>query len=230
MIRNKILIVDSDNILLKILKENYIVMTAVDGLQAVEEARIQEPDIIVMEIMLPKLNGLEVCRILRKEMSVPILILSAVNEEIEKVIALELGADDYMTKPFNERELFARIRSIIRRAEIVKKQELSKQETIPQLIKTAGLTIDVCGHRVFRGESVIKLTPTEFKLLVFLARKRVHVVSREQILKNIWGYDYTASTRMLDFHIRSLRQKIENDPYNPVHIVTVHGVGFKFKS
>lgn len=234
MIGSKILIVDSDNLLLEnlrndLLKEHYMVITAVDGLQALEEARIQKPDLILMESILPKLSGLEVCRLLRKEMAVPILILTVNIEEIDKVIALELGADDYMTKPFNKREVLARLRAMLRRSEITKQQELSKQETIPQLIRTVNFTIDVCGHRVFRGESIVKLTPTEFKLLIFLARNKGHVVKREQLLEKVWGYNCSDSTRMLDFHIRSLKQKIENDPSNPVHLVTVRGVGFKFE-
>jgi DNA-binding response OmpR family regulator len=234
MMKSKILIVDSDKMLLEILtdsflKENHIVMTATDGLQALEEARIQKPDIIIIEIMIPKLSGLEVCRILRKEMIVPIFILTNSVEEIDKLLALELGADDYMTKPFNLRELIARIRAMQRRMEIVRKLDLSEQEIIPQLMRVANLTIDVCSHCVFRGESVIKLTPTEFKLLGFLARKRGQVVSREHLIKKVWGYDCNNDSRILDFHIRSLRQKIEHDPPNPVHLVTVRGVGFKFK-
>jgi len=230
----KILIVDDDNGLLdslryNLLKENYTVVTAVHGLHALEVARTEKPDVIILDIMLPKLSGLEVCRILRKEMTEPILMLSTKVEEIEKVVALELGADDYMTKPFSLRELLARIRAMLRRVEMMKQELLPKQEALPQPIKIANLTIDVRGHCVFRGESIVNLTRMEFKLLVFLVTNRGQVFSRDRLLEKVWDCDCTFDTRTVDFHILSLRRKIEDDPSHPVQLVTARGFGYKFE-
>ena len=234
MMESKILIVDDDSALLdslryNLLKENYTVVTAVHGLQALEIARTENPDLIILDIILPKLSGLEVCRALRKEISTPILILTGRLEESDKVVALELGADDYMTKPFSLRELFSRIRAILRRAEMMKQEVLAKQETVPQPIRIANLTIDVRCHRVFRNETIVRLTPMEFQLLLFLVRHRGEVFSRDQLLEKVWGYDCAVETRTVDFHIRSLRRKIEDDPSCPVHLVTLHRLGYKFE-
>ena len=165
MTGNRILVVEDGQTLLdgftcNLLKESYGVVTAVDGVQALEVARSEKPDLIVLDIMLPKLDGLEVCRILRREgMAMPILMLTAKVKEIDKVAGLELGADDYMTKPFSVRELLARVRAMLRRVEMIKQEVLPKEETVPQPIKIANLKIDVTSHRVFRNKSILNLTP-----------------------------------------------------------------------
>ena len=230
----KILIVEDDQTLLDVLKynlagEGYNVLTAIDGAQALEVARSEKPELIVLDIMLPKLNGFEVCRILRKEMTVPVIMLTAKTEEIDKVVGLELGADDYMTKPFSLRELLARIRAMLRRAEMMKQEALSKQENVPQAIKIANLEVDLARHQVSLSGSIIHLSPKEFDLLAFLARNRGQVFSRDYLLERVWGYDFAGDTRTVDVHIRWLRQKIEDNPAHPTCLLAVWGVGYKFK-
>ena len=233
MIGSKILIVEDDRTLLDVLKYNltkdgYEVVGAVDGIQALELARSEKPDLIILDIMLPKLGGFEVCRVLRKEMTVPILMLTAKVDETDKVVGLEIGADDYMTKPFSLRELVARIRAMLRRAEMLKQEALSK-ETISAAIQIADLTIDFARHQAFLGGSVLHLSPREFELLAFLARNRGRAFTRDYLLEKVWGYDYTGDTRTVDVHIRWLRQKIEADPAHPQRLLTVRGLGYKFE-
>lgn len=233
MIGSKILIVEDDRTLLDVLKYNltkdgYEVVGAVDGIQALELARSEKPDLIILDIMLPKLGGFEVCRVLRKEMTVPILMLTAKVDETDKVVGLEIGADDYMTKPFSLRELVARIRAMLRRAEMLKQEALSK-ETISAAIQIADLTIDFARHQAFLGGSVLHLSPREFELLAFLARNRGRAFTRDYLLEKVWGYDYTGDTRTVDVHIRWLRQKIEANPTHPQRLLTVRGLGYKFE-
>ncbi|TSA54058.1 MAG: DNA-binding response regulator, partial [Dehalococcoidia bacterium] len=205
---NKILIVEDDQNLLatlkyNLLKESYDVIMAIDGAQAIEIARRERPELIVLDVMLPKLSGFEVCRILRKEMIVPILMLTAKTEEIDKIVGLEIGADDYMTKPFSMRELMARVRAMLRRAKMAE-PEPSDEKT---LLKINDLEIDPARHRASLRETVLNLTPKEFDLLVFLAKNKGFVFNREQLLEKVWGYDYAGDTRTVDVHIRWLRQK-----------------------
>ena len=230
----KILVVEDDKTLLDVLKynltkEGYEVVTAVDGVQALEVARSEKPDLIILDIMLPKLDGFEVCRILRKEMTVPILMLTAKVEEVDKVVGLEIGADDYMTKPFSLRELLARVRAMLRRAEMLMQETLSKEEAVPPAIKIANLKIDFARHEVSLGDSILDLSPKEFELLAFLVRNRKRAFTRDYLLERVWGYDYTGDTRTVDVHIRWLRQKIEADPAHPQHLLTIRGVGYKFE-
>jgi len=230
----RILIVEDDATLLDVLKynllrEGYGVLTAVDGVQALEVARSDKPDLVVLDIMLPKLDGLEVCRILRKDMTVPILMLTAKTEEIDKVVGLELGADDYLTKPFSLRELLARIRAMLRRVEMVRQEALPKQEAVPQTIKIADLEIDFARHQVSRSGLALDLSSREFDLLAFLVRNRGQVFSRDHLLEKVWGYDYAGDSRTVDVHIRWLRQKVEDDPAHPRHLLTLRGVGYKFE-
>ncbi|TLN06673.1 response regulator transcription factor, partial [bacterium] len=180
-------------------------------------------------IMLPKLDGFEVCRILRREMTVPILMLTAKTEEIDKVVGLELGADDYMTKPFSVRELLARIRAMLRRTEMMKQEIAASKEAQPSLVKVGSLEIDPTRHQVSLSGSVLDLSPKEFDLLAFLASNPGRVFSRDYLLERVWGYDYAGGTRTVDVHIRWLRQKIEVDPAHPRHLLTVRGVGYKFE-
>jgi two-component system OmpR family response regulator len=225
---SKILVVEDDRNLLETLeynlhREGYEVVTSTDGEDAVEAARKENPDLIVLDIMLPKLSGLEVCRILRKEMTVPIFMLTARNEEVDKIIGLEIGADDYMTKPFSMRELLARIRAMLRRAEMMSSQPTGGAGTL----KIKDLEINTERHQVTLNSVELDLSPKEYDLLVFLASNKGLVFSREQLLERVWGYDYAGETRTIDVHIRWLRQKIENDPSKPKKLQTVRGVGYK---
>jgi DNA-binding response OmpR family regulator len=231
---NKVLVVDDDINLLDTLKYNlikdgYNVIQAEDGIQALEVARQEKPDLILLDVMLPGIDGLEVCRILRKEMAVPILMLTAKTAEIDKVVGLELGADDYITKPFSIRELMARIRAMFRRSQWQEEQKLPTESTARSVLKANSLEVDVVGHRVLRRGKVLKLSPKEFDLLSFLMRHRSQVFNREQLVEKVWGYDYVGTARTVDVHIRSLRRKIENNPIKPEHLITVHGFGYKFE-
>jgi two-component system OmpR family response regulator len=226
----KILIVEDDQNLLatlkyNLIKENYSVVTAIDGVQALEITRREKPGLIVLDVMLPKLSGFEVCRILRKEMTVPILMLTAKTEEVDKIVGLEIGADDYMTKPFSMRELLARIGAMLRRAEMARLQPVGAEK----VLKINDLEIDSGRHKAFLKGTALELTPKEFELLSFLARNKGFVFSREQLLEKVWGYDYAGDTRTVDVHIRWLRQKIESNPAKPKRLVTVRGTGYKLE-
>jgi DNA-binding response OmpR family regulator len=229
----KVLIVEDDETLLgvlkyNLLKEGYGVITARDGLEAVNLARGEHPDLIILDLMLPKMNGLEVCRAVRKDLIIPILILTAKAEEIDKIVGLEVGADDYMTKPFSLRELLARVRAMLRRTQMAKESGKSESPEA-QLIQAGNLKIDLSRHSVQNHGVSLELTPKEFDLLVFLAHNRSRVFSRETLLEKVWGYDYAGDTRTVDVHIRWLRKKVEENPDSPVHLITVRGAGYKFE-
>jgi two-component system OmpR family response regulator len=226
---DKILVVEDDRTLLDVLKynlvkEGYNVITATDGAQALEIARSQKPELIVLDIMLPELDGLEVCRILRKDMTVPILMLTAKDEEIDKVVGLEIGADDYMTKPFSMRELLARVRAMLRRTKMARLE--SAEEA---MVNIGNLEIDIPRRRTTLSGVMLDLTQKEFDLLAFLARNKGLVFSREQLLERVWGYDYAGGTRTVDVHVRWLREKIEENPAKPKRLITVRGVGYKLE-
>jgi two-component system OmpR family response regulator len=228
MDKYKILAVEDDANLLNTLaynlrREDYEVVTASDGVDAVESARRENPDLIVLDVMLPKMSGLEVCRILRNETTVPIIMLTARSEEVDKIIGLEIGADDYMTKPFSMRELLARIRAMIRRAGMT----VDQPGVTEKIIRIDNLEIDTDRHRVSVTGRDLELSPREYDLLVFLAVNRGFVFSREQLLEKVWGYDYAGDTRTVDVHVRWLRQKIESDPSKPEKLITVRGTGYK---
>ena len=225
--KNKILVVEDDPNILEALKynlgkEGYETITAVDGVQALETARTSKPDLIILDIMLPKMSGFEVCRILRKEMAVPIIMLTARDDEIDKITGLDLGADDYMTKPFSMRELMARVRALLRRMEI----KLVIPETT---VKFGDVEIDIRHHMITRAGITLNLSPKEFDLLVFLAGNKGLVFSRDQLLEKVWGYEYSGDTRTVDVHIRWLREKIENNSEEPKRLITIRGVGYKFE-
>ncbi|MDY6918462.1 MAG: response regulator transcription factor [Chloroflexota bacterium] len=233
MAGTKVLIVEDDETLLEVLRynfarEGYRVATATDGGAALDVARSERPDLIVLDIMLPGLDGLEVCRILRKETTVPILMLTAKAEEIDKVVGLELGADDYVTKPFSVRELLARVRAMLRRVDMMQQPAAAAEDAVPT-IRFGELEIDTARHTVVRGTSSIALSPKEFELLVFLARNKGRVFSRDVLLDRVWGYEYAGDTRTVDVHVRWLRQKIETDPSKPRYLLAVRGVGYKLE-
>jgi len=240
----KILLVDDENTLLETMAYNleqsgYQVITAADGYSALEAARKEEPDLVILDIMLPGIDGLEVCRQLRREhntATIPILMLTAKGEEIDKVVGLEVGADDYVTKPFGRRELLARVRALLRRAEYPPAhsgeygQDNVSEHRAPARELVAGpLRIDLAGRRVNCRGHELELQPKQFELLTYLIRNLGTVLTRDQLLHNVWGYDYVGDTRTVDVHIRWLREKIEEDPANPKLIQTVRGVGYVFR-
>ena len=240
----KILVVDDEPILVETIDYNlkqagYQVITAADGASALEAARRETPDLIILDIMLPEIDGLEVCRQLRREnitATTPIMMLTAKGDEIDKVAGLEVGADDYVTKPFGRRELLARVRALLRRAAYpTASEEHATQETSAEAPRPGRelvadpLRIDLAGRRVFSRGQELELQPKQFDLLVHLVRNRGTVLTRDQLLQNVWGYDYVGDTRTVDVHVRWLREKIEEDPANPQLIQTVRGVGYRFK-
>jgi two-component system OmpR family response regulator len=232
----KILVVDDDKNLLEVIKynlvnEGYAVIIAENGTQAVEKARQEKPDLIILDVMLPEIDGLEVCRILRKEMSIPILMLSAKIDEIDKVVGLELGADDYIGKPFSVRELMARVRATLRRGQLAEQKNTSKaKDQIEQrtILKGHELELDTVRHNVSLKGVPLTLTPKEFELLAFLMRYKGQVFGREQLMEKVWGYTFDGSKRTVDVHIRWLRQKIEENPEKPKILITIIGFGYKF--
>ncbi|MEA1959023.1 MAG: response regulator transcription factor [Chloroflexota bacterium] len=230
----KVLAVEDDPTLLDVLKynlkkEGYNVFTAVDGASAIDIARSVSPDLILLDIMLPKLDGLEVCRILRNEMNVPIIMLTAKSEEIDKVVGLEIGADDYITKPFSMREMLARVKAVLRRAEVVSRNTVPSTANSATPIKAGDFEIDVERHTITRAGRNLDLTPKEFDLLAYLASNKGRVLSRNMLLERVWDYDFYGDDRTVDVHIRWLRLKIEDDPTKPRHLITVRGVGYKFE-
>jgi DNA-binding response OmpR family regulator len=233
---DKILVVEDDLTLRETLEYNlvrqgYEVHTAADGQTALDIARRERPDLLILDIMLPGLDGLEVCRILRQEMSVPILMLTARDEEIDKVVGLEIGADDYMTKPFSMRELLARVKAQLRRVRLTREEATAEEESVvgEEKITIGDLAIDLARHEVLRGGEPLSLKPKEYELLVFFARNRGLVLSRDLILERVWGWDYGGGSRTVDVHVRWLREKIEPDPANPTRIITVRGVGYRLE-
>jgi len=230
-----ILVVEDDANLLDVVRHNlaregYDVVTARDGEAAIETARARQPDLILLDIMLPRLDGLEVCRILRKEMSVPIVMLTAKADEIDKVVGLEIGADDYVTKPFSLRELLARIKALLRRGELMKEETARSANDARGVIRVGNLDIDVQRHVVSRGGVELALSPKEYDLLVFLAQNLRRAFTRDYLLEKVWGYEYSGDTRTVDVHMRWLRQKVEADPGHPQMLLTVRGVGYKLES
>ncbi len=219
-----ILVVDDEPTLRETLAEaldadGFQVVTAADGREALARCREHRPDLVVLDLMLPELSGIEVCRILRQESGVPILMLTAKSSEIDKVVGLELGADDYVTKPFSLRELTARIRALLRR------NDQAAQDG-PPTVALGALVVDLAGHRLLRKGAVVPLKPKVFELLAFLVRHPGQVFSREQLLAQVWGYDFAGETRTVDVHVHWLRTAIEPAPSTPSIIQTVRGVGY----
>jgi DNA-binding response OmpR family regulator len=204
-------------------KEGYNVLTAGDGERAVELARQHKPKVVVLDLMLPRMDGLEVCRMLRREMTSPILMLTARDREMDKVVGLELGADDYMTKPFSMRELMARVKAMMRRAEMP-----SPQDDTPDSVTTGGLELDLKARTAELDGQPLDMKPKEYELLAFLATHPGKAFTRNELLDHVWGYDFVGDTRTVDVHIRWLREKIEVEPGSPRRIVTVRGTGYRY--
>lgn len=226
----KILVVDDEKPIADILKfnlekEGYSVELAFDGQEGIEKTLKTSPDLILLDIMLPKMDGFAVCKKLRQEIQTPIIMLTAKEEEVDKVLGLELGADDYITKPFGVRELLARVKANLRRAEIPQDNGESASNTI----KSGNLKIDLSRYEVKKDDKVVELTLREFELIKFLASQAEQVFTRETLLEDVWGYEYYGDVRTVDVTIRRLREKIEDDSSNPKYIITKRGVGYYFR-
>jgi DNA-binding response OmpR family regulator len=225
-----ILVVDDETTLRETLvealeMEGYRAIPAADGRAALERFRTERPDLVLLDLMLPELSGVEVCRILRAESPVPIIMLTAKDSEVDKVVGLELGADDYVTKPFSLRELTARVRAIFRRADQAAAAATQGTEP-PPLVRVGRVDVDLAGHRLLRDGESVPVKPKAFELLGFLLRHQGQVFTREQLLERVWGYDYAGESRTVDVHVHWLRGELEEDPANPVFLQTVRGVGY----
>ena len=230
----KILVVEDELVLRETLtynlvKQGYEVSAAADGRQAVEMARQMTPDLILLDIMLPKLDGFEVCRLLRQELHAPIIMLTARADEVDKIVGLEVGADDYLTKPFSMRELLARVKAQLRRVRLLREEYAPETPSPTQQMHFDDLTLDLDRHEAYlRGESLV-LKPKEYELLLYLAQHCGKTLSRDQLLEEVWGWDFSGGSRTVDVHMRWLREKLEVDPANPVRLVTVRGAGYRFE-
>jgi len=229
-----VLVVEDDPVLRETLVYNlkghqFTVEAVSDGLAALEAARRFRPDLILLDLMLPRLDGVEVCRILRQEMSVPILMLTARDDEIDRVIGLEIGADDYITKPFSMRELMARVKANLRRERLRSEAAAAPEPAASGVIQLGNLALDLARREVRLDGKPLLLTPKEFELLSFLVQHRGHALTRMDLLDQVWGWEYPGGTRTVDVHMHGLREKIEVDPTHPVRIVTVRGAGYRFE-
>ena len=239
--KKTILIVDDEKMIINLLthnleKEGYNVIEAKDGLEAIDIAQEKKPDLILLDIMLPKLDGLSVCKRIKNMMNVPILMVTAKDEELDKILGLELGADDYITKPFSVRELLARVKANLRKADVLLEMEKEKNNTDENIenkeikrtnvIKVGVLTLDLDRYEVMVNDKIVDLTLREFEVLKFLAADPGQVVTRETLLEKVWGYEYYGDIRTVDVTVRRIREKIEKDTSNPRILITKRGVGY----
>ena len=219
-----------DTLTYNLKKDSFTVESVGDGRAALEAARRLKPDLIILDIMLPELDGFEVARILRKEMSTPILMLTARDDEIDRVVGLEVGADDYLTKPFSMRELMARVKAQLRRARLLREELAAVPSEKPhETLQFENLTVNLTRQEVILNAAPLPLKPQEYQLLLFFAEHKGQMLSREFILERVWGWDFIGDSRTVDVHVRWLRQKIEVDPSTPTRIVTVRGGGYRFE-
>lgn len=209
-------------------KEGYKTISALDGVTGLEMALNENPDLILLDIMLPGLDGWEVCKKIREQSQVPIIMLTAREDEVDKVLGLELGADDYITKPYSMRELAARVKANLRRSAAAVQTAQEANADSPDNIVSGDLTINIERYEVAKNDEVIDITLREFELLKFLAMQPGKIFSREKLLENVWGYEYYGDVRTVDVTVRRLREKIENDPSMPRYIITKRGVGYYF--
>ena len=235
--KKTILVVDDEKMIRNLLninltKEGYNVIEAVDGLEAVELATEKKPDLILLDVMIPKLDGLSVCKRIKNTMNVPILMVTAKDSEVDKILGLELGADDYVTKPFSVRELIARIKANLRKIEASSATEQTSADGVKRdnIIKVGVLTLDLDRFEVMVDNKRVDLTLREYEVLKFLASEPGQVVSREVLLEKVWGYEYYGDIRTVDVTLRRLREKIEDEPGDPKYIMTRRGVGYYFRT
>jgi two-component system response regulator RegX3 len=229
MASGRILVVDDepaivDSVSYALRRDGYEVESADDGPAALEAARSATFDLVLLDVMLPSLSGTEVCRQLRAESAVPIILLTARGDEVERVVGLELGADDYVTKPFSMAELVSRVRAVLRR------RELDRAESPARVLRVGGLELDALSHEVRVDGNLVPLTPSEFRLLAILAAEPERAFSRGEILRRLWQTTYVGDERACDSHVVNLRRKIEREPERPERIVTVRGVGYKLRA
>ncbi len=229
--RSLILIIEDDETLRESLRytlthEGYDVVAVADGLDGLRSAREREPSLVLLDLMLPGMGGMDVCKRIRRGSNVPILMLTARREELDKIDGLDAGADDYLTKPFSMRELTARMRALLRRSTLETGSEIGS----PSVITSGDLVIDLGRREVRLRTTPLTLTPKEFDLLSFFARHPGRVFGREELLDRVWGYDFAGGSRTVDVHVRWLREKIEDEPGSPSHLTTVRGTGYRFDS
>ena len=227
MSSEKILIIEDEENILEAVKytltlEGYDVFTSVDGEDGLEKAQEIKPDLVLLDVMLPKMDGFEVCRILRKDLEMPVFMISAKAEEIDRVVGLEIGADDYITKPFSMRELVVRVRNSLRRA------ALSLQVNDLEILKFGELEIHLTSHMAIVSGEEVSMKPKEFDLLYLLASNKGRAFTRDQILQRLWDREYIGDVRTVDVHVRWIREKIEINPSQPEKLVTIRGVGYRF--
>ncbi|WZL80820.1 response regulator [Vallitaleaceae bacterium 9-2] len=227
----KILVVDDEHAIVDILKfnlekEGYHVVTAYNGEEGLSVFNEEAPDLLLLDIMMPVMDGLTLCKKIRESSNVPIIMLTARAEEVDKILGLEFGADDYMTKPFGVRELIARVKANLRRIGMNLKMEKEEKHDI---LKFDGMVIDMTQYEVNKNGQIIELTVREYELLKFLASQKQQIFSREQLLEQVWGYEYYGDVRTVDVTVRRLREKIEDEPSNPRFIITKRGIGYYFK-
>ncbi len=203
-------------------REGFVVSVAVDGRRALERFRADQPALVILDLMLPELSGLDVCRMIREESEVPIIMVTAKDSEADKVAGLELGADDYVTKPFSVRELTSRVRAHLRRA------HMQSPRPSEDLLGGGTVEMDVVRHEVRVGGEAVAFPPKEFELLETLLRRKGRLLTRDYLIEEVWGADYVGDTKTLDVHVKRIRRKIEGDPHQPAHLLTVRGLGYKF--
>lgn len=232
----KILVVDDEVSLQETLayslkKEGYTVEIAGDGNKGLELARSSKPDLIILDVMLPGMDGFEVCRTLRHETNIPVLMLTARDDEIDRVVGLEVGADDYLAKPFSMRELIARVKALLRRVRLMREEaDTNTREGFqPKMMTFGNLVIDMTRREVRLNGQVVPCKPKEYELLTFMGQHKGRVLTRELILERVWGWGFVGDSRTVDVHIRWLREKIEEVPDKPQRIITVRGAGYRFE-
>jgi two-component system response regulator RegX3 len=212
----------ADTVRYNLEREGYEVSAAADGRDAIERFRAEAPSLVILDLMLPELSGLDVCRLIRAESNVPIIMVTAKDSEADKVTGLELGADDYVTKPFSVRELVSRVRANLRRA------RPSGVQAEEEIIVGGSVRMDVARHEVTVRDELVSLPPKEFELLEIFLRRKGRLLTRDLLIDEVWGPGYYGDTRTLDVHVKRLRHKLEQDPHHPVHLLTVRGLGYKF--
>lgn len=230
----KVLVVDDEKNIVNILafnlkKEGYEVITANNGKDGVDIAFKEDPDLILLDIMMPELNGFEACKKIRERLNTPIIMLTARAEELDKVLGLELGADDYVTKPFSVRELIARVKANLRRKPTIESTNVEEEKESGNILKFRDIVIDMDKYEVRKRGVALELTLREYELVKFLATQKSQIFSRENLLEKVWGYEYYGDLRTVDVTIRRLREKLEDDPSKPNYIMTKRGVGYYFK-